>query len=61
MCLTDANHYKHSKMTIFDHALTQERIGQVCGVQPSTLSCVCAPLIFVKMRLLITSCKYQGI
>ena len=35
MCLTDANHYKHSKMTIFDHALTQERIGQVfTGVQP---------------------------
>ena len=27
MCLTEAYHYKHSKMTIFDYALTQERIG----------------------------------
>ena len=35
MCLTDRNHYKHSKMTIFEHALTQERIGTVFGgVQP---------------------------
>ena len=37
MCLTDANHYKHSKMTIFDNALTQERIGTFfSGVQPKT-------------------------
>ena len=35
MCLTDPNHYKHSKMTIFDHAITQESIGTVFGgVQP---------------------------
>ena len=27
MCLTDANHDKHAKMTIFDYLLTQERIG----------------------------------
>ena len=36
MCLTDLNHYKHSKMTIFEYALTQERIGTVfSGVQPA--------------------------
>ena len=29
MCLTDLNHYKHNKMTIFEYALTQERIGTV--------------------------------
>ena len=33
-CLTDRNHYKHSKMTFFEYALTQERIGTVfSGVQ----------------------------
>ena len=36
MCLTDLNHYKHSKMMIFEYALTQERIGTVfSGVQPT--------------------------
>ena len=35
MCLTDLNHYKHSKMTIFWVRLTQERIGTVfSGVRP---------------------------
>ena len=40
MCLTDLNHYKHSKMTIFfEYALTQERIGTVfSGVQPASFS-----------------------
>ena len=33
--LTDLNHYKRSKITIFEYALTQERIGTVfSGVQP---------------------------
>ena len=36
MCLTNANHYKYSKMTIFDYALTQERIWTFfSGVQSS--------------------------
>ena len=35
MCLTDLNHYKHSKMTIFEYTLTQKRMGTVfSGVQP---------------------------
>ena len=45
MCLTDLNHYKHSKMTIFEYALTQERIGTVfSGVRPIAVTrdlCVC--------------------
>ena len=35
MCVTNLNHYKCSKMTIFWVALTQEKIGTVfSGVQP---------------------------
>ena len=34
-CLTNLNHYKRSKITIFEDALTQERIRTVfSGVQP---------------------------
>ena len=39
MCLTDLNHYKHSKMTIFEYTLTQKRIGTVfSGVQPAAVT-----------------------
>ena len=35
MCLTDLNHYRHSKITFFEYALTHERISTVfSGVQP---------------------------
>ena len=40
MCLTDLNHYKHSRTTIFEYALTQERIGTVfSGVRPKSVLC----------------------
>ena len=33
--MTDIDHYKHSKMTIFEYALTQERKGTAfSGVRP---------------------------
>ena len=47
MCLTDPNHYKHSKMTIFYNALTQESIGTVFGgVQQIGLGVVRSPFTY---------------